>query len=54
MLASLAGSAVGLGLIAAGRGTMKYALPFGCFLAIGAAAAATFGPTILDWYLKML
>jgi leader peptidase (prepilin peptidase) / N-methyltransferase len=51
MLASLTGTVVGVGLIAAGRGTMKYALPFGCFLAIGAAVAATTGPQILDWYL---
>ena len=31
---------------------MKYALPFGTFLAMGAALAATVGPGILlDWYL---
>ena len=53
MLASLTGSVVGIGLMIAGRGTMKYALPFGCFLAIGAACAATFGPGLLDWYLGM-
>ena len=51
MLASFVGTAVGLSLIAAGRGTMKYALPFGCFLAVGALIAATAGPSILDWYL---
>ena len=33
MMASLTGTVVGLALIAAGRGTMKYALPFGSFLA---------------------
>jgi prepilin signal peptidase PulO-like enzyme (type II secretory pathway) len=33
---------------------MKYALPFGCFLAVGAAASATVGPAILDWYVKLL
>jgi leader peptidase (prepilin peptidase)/N-methyltransferase len=54
MLGSLIGSVVGVGLIAAGRGTMKYALPFGCFLAVGAAAAATVGPALLDWYLRTL
>jgi leader peptidase (prepilin peptidase) / N-methyltransferase len=54
MLGSLAGTVIGVGLIAAGRGTMKYALPFGCFLAIGAAAAATVGPALLDWYLGLL
>ncbi|MCU1385091.1 MAG: Type 4 prepilin-like protein leader peptide-processing enzyme [Acidobacteria bacterium] len=54
MLASLTGSAVGLAMIAAGRGTLKYALPFGCFLAAGAALAATVGPALLDWYLRLL
>jgi len=54
VMASLIGSIVGVGLIAGGRGTMKYALPFGCFLAVGSAAAATVGPAILDWYLSTL
>ncbi len=53
MLASLTGTVVGLGMIAAGRGTMKYALPFGCFLAIGAAVSATAGPALIDWYLRL-
>jgi leader peptidase (prepilin peptidase) / N-methyltransferase len=51
MVGSLTGTVVGLSLIAAGRGTMKYALPFGCFLAIGAGLSAVVGPQILDWYL---
>ena len=54
MLASLTGTAVGLGMMAAGRGSLKYALPFGCFLAVGAAIAATVGPQLLDWYLRLL
>jgi leader peptidase (prepilin peptidase) / N-methyltransferase len=54
MLASVSGSIIGLLLIAAGRGTMKYALPFGTFLALGAAAAATIGPGILTWYMGLL
>jgi leader peptidase (prepilin peptidase)/N-methyltransferase len=53
MIASLTGSVVGLGMMAAGRGTMKYALPFGCFLAVGAVIAATVGPPLLDWYLGL-
>ena len=53
MLASLAGSVVGLGLIATGRGGMKHALPFGSFLALGAAVAATAGPDLVDWYLRL-
>ena len=33
---------------------MKSALPFGTFLALGAAVAATVGPHLLDWYLGFL
>jgi leader peptidase (prepilin peptidase)/N-methyltransferase len=52
MLGSVAGSAVGLLIIALRRGDMKYALPFGTFLAMGAALAATVGPGLLAWYLQ--
>jgi leader peptidase (prepilin peptidase)/N-methyltransferase len=51
IMASFAGSIVGLLLIALGRGDMKYALPFGTFLALGAALAAAIGQPLLDWYL---
>jgi len=51
VLASVSGSLVGIALIVSRRGTMKYALPFGTFLALGAGAAITAGPTILAWYL---
>jgi leader peptidase (prepilin peptidase) / N-methyltransferase len=54
MLASLSGTVIGLSLIASGRGGMKYALPFGTFLALGAAAAATVGSPLLTWYLGLL
>jgi len=54
MLASLSGSVIGLLLIVSGRGGMKYALPFGTFLALGAAAAATIGRPLLTWYLGLL
>jgi prepilin signal peptidase PulO-like enzyme (type II secretory pathway) len=54
MMASLAGSIIGVGLIVMRRGSMKHALPFGTFLAIGAAVAATAGPAILHWYLERL
>ena len=36
VMASLSGSIIGVALIASKRGNMKYALPFGTFLAIGA------------------
>ena len=51
VLASFAGSVVGVGLIASGRGGMQAALPFGTFLAIGALVAAIAGDPILTWYL---
>jgi leader peptidase (prepilin peptidase)/N-methyltransferase len=54
MMASLCGSLIGLLLIVTRRGGLKYALPFGTFLALGAAAAATVGPAVLDWYLGLL
>jgi leader peptidase (prepilin peptidase) / N-methyltransferase len=53
MMASVAGTIVGVALIATGRGTMKYALPFGTFLAIGAAVSAAVGQPILDWYFRL-
>jgi leader peptidase (prepilin peptidase)/N-methyltransferase len=54
MLASFSGTIIGLTLIVTKRGGMKYALPFGTFLALGAAAAATVGPAVLRWYLGLL
>jgi leader peptidase (prepilin peptidase) / N-methyltransferase len=53
MIASVAGTIIGIGLIVTGRGTMKYALPFGTFLAIGAAVSAAVGQAILHWYFRL-
>jgi leader peptidase (prepilin peptidase) / N-methyltransferase len=53
MIASVAGTIIGIGLIVTRRGTMKYALPFGTFLAIGAAVSAAAGQTILHWYFRL-
>jgi leader peptidase (prepilin peptidase)/N-methyltransferase len=50
VFASFTGSLAGGLLIASGRGNMKYALPFGTFLAVGALFAATWGEPIADWY----
>ena len=54
MMASLSGSLVGVVLIASKRGGMKYALPFGTFLAMGAVLADTVGSGVLAWYLGFL
>ena len=50
VLSSFVGSIVGVGMIAFNRGDMKYALPFGTFLAIGALVASTVGERIVTWY----
>jgi leader peptidase (prepilin peptidase)/N-methyltransferase len=50
ILASFAGSVIGLGIIALGRGGMKAALPFGTFLAMGALTAAVVGDPLVEWY----
>jgi leader peptidase (prepilin peptidase) / N-methyltransferase len=54
MMASVAGALVGLIVIALRKGDMKYALPFGTFLALGAVVATTIGPGLLGWYLAFL
>jgi leader peptidase (prepilin peptidase)/N-methyltransferase len=54
MLASVSGTIIGMMLIVTKRGGLKYALPFGTFIALGAAVAATVGPQVLDWYLGLL
>jgi len=51
VLASFAGSVVGVGLLVSRRGDMKAALPFGTFLAVGALVAAVAGDAFLAWYL---
>ncbi len=50
VLGSFLGSAIGLGLIASKRSDMKYALPFGTFLAVGALVASVMGDQIVTWY----
>jgi leader peptidase (prepilin peptidase) / N-methyltransferase len=52
VLSSFAGSLVGLFVVLLKRGGMKYALPYGTFLALGALAASLVGDRILHWYLS--
>ena len=47
---TLGHSLLGIGLIAAQRGGMKLALPFGTFLALGALAAMFAGDPLIAWY----
>jgi leader peptidase (prepilin peptidase)/N-methyltransferase len=53
MIGSLAGSVVGVLLIALKRHKMGKYIPFGPFLAFGAVASAFFGPDIVSWYLGL-
>lgn len=50
VLSSITGSLVGLLLIVTKRGGMKYALPYGTFLAIAAVIASVYGAPIVSWY----
>jgi len=50
ILASFAGAFVGLGMMVVQRGSMKYALPFGTFLALGSLAAMFVGEPLITWY----
>jgi leader peptidase (prepilin peptidase) / N-methyltransferase len=51
VLASFSGTIVGVGVLIAKKESLKYALPFGTFLAVGAIAAAVVGDQIVAWYL---
>ncbi len=53
VLSSVAGSVIGVTVIALRRGDMKYALPYGTFLALGALAASLVGDQIVTWYVGM-
>lgn len=50
IFSSIAGSIIGLLVIAIKRGGMKYALPYGTFLAIAAVFASLYGDQIVTWY----
>ena len=50
VLASFAGALIGVLLMAAERGNMKFALPFGTFLALGAVVAMFVGDPLVAWY----
>ena len=50
VLSSFVGSAIGIGMLASRRGDLKYALPFGTFLAMGAIVAGVVGDRIVTWY----
>lgn len=53
VVALLSASTIGIGLIATRRGAAPRTLPFGAFLAAGAAAAVAVGPMLIDWYWRL-
>jgi leader peptidase (prepilin peptidase) / N-methyltransferase len=50
VLSSVAGSVIGLLLIATRRGNLKHELPYGTFLALAALVASLVGERIIAWY----
>jgi leader peptidase (prepilin peptidase)/N-methyltransferase len=52
-LGSCLGSCVGIGLIVARKGDMKFALPFGTFLAVAAMVAMAVGDPVIAWYVGL-
>jgi leader peptidase (prepilin peptidase)/N-methyltransferase len=53
VFSSIAGSLVGMLVLAVRRGGLKYALPYGTFLALGALIASLFGDQIVAWYVGL-
>jgi len=54
MLGAVAGSVIGVLLIALNRHKIGKYIPFGPFLATGAVASAFYGPDIVSWYLGLI
>jgi leader peptidase (prepilin peptidase)/N-methyltransferase len=50
VLSSFAGSLIGVIVIVLKRGGLKYALPYGTFLALGALVASLVGERVIEWY----
>lgn len=53
VFSSIAGSVIGMLVLASRRGGLKYALPYGTFLALGALVASLFGDRIVAWYVGL-
>ena len=53
VLSSILGSVIGVAVIALKRGGLKYALPYGTFLALAALVASLVGEQIVNWYLGL-
>jgi leader peptidase (prepilin peptidase)/N-methyltransferase len=53
MLSSVIGAVAGLIVLAVKRGGLKYALPYGTFLAVSALTASLYGDRIVAWYVGL-
>ena len=53
VFSSIAGALIGLLVLAIRKGGLKYALPYGTFLALGALIASLFGDQIVAWYVGL-
>ena len=53
VLSSLLGSIVGVAVLIVKKESLKYALPFGTFLAVGALVSSVAGDALLAWYLGL-
>jgi len=53
MIASLSGTVIGIGLMLARGRDSRTAIPFGPFLALGAACALFWGEALITWYLSL-
>ncbi len=50
IVSSVSGTLVGLTVMLIAKKDLKYAIPFGPFLALGAVLYVFFGPTMIAWY----
>lgn len=53
VFSSIAGALIGMLVLAIRRGGLKYALPYGTFLALGALIASLYGDQIVEWYVGL-
>jgi leader peptidase (prepilin peptidase)/N-methyltransferase len=51
VLSSFVGAVIGIALMTTQRGGLRYALPFGTFLSVGALVAMLMGERFMSWYL---
>lgn len=53
MISSVVGAVVGMAVLVVKRGGLKYALPYGTFLALAALVASLYGDRLVAWYVGL-